>query len=228
MSSSRNTMKWDAKVHEDILVAINEHAKLAREDWDYVIQALHGMGYSFTESALNHPSRPSFPLVFCLQPVPLPFYPLTYIINKVTMATNAAGKTTWNDKTRSDLLQVIFDVAPPNTQQWEAISAKLRDKGYNYSLGAAQQHLQKLKKKDGDKKDGVAPATPPKKNTSKAPTPRTKKLVIPGQNKRKMIAVDEDEDEDQVDKKKLKLEAQAPNFGQYHEDEPSPPSDGEV
>ncbi|KAI8955202.1 hypothetical protein F4801DRAFT_574788 [Xylaria longipes] len=43
MSSSRNTMKWDAKVHEDILVAINEHAKLAREDWDYVIQALHGM-----------------------------------------------------------------------------------------------------------------------------------------------------------------------------------------
>ncbi|KAI0457299.1 hypothetical protein F5B21DRAFT_501670 [Xylaria acuta] len=53
MSPPRSQMKWDPKVHEDILVAINDVAKLAREDWEHVIQALHGMGYSFTESALK-------------------------------------------------------------------------------------------------------------------------------------------------------------------------------
>ncbi|KAI1734941.1 hypothetical protein F4680DRAFT_453515 [Xylaria scruposa] len=53
MSSSRTLMKWDSKVHEDILVAINDVAQLGREDWNHVIQALHGMGYSFTESALK-------------------------------------------------------------------------------------------------------------------------------------------------------------------------------
>ncbi|KAI0555732.1 hypothetical protein F4679DRAFT_577858 [Xylaria curta] len=53
MSSSRTLMKWDSKVHEDILVAINDVVQLGREDWDHIIQALHGMGYSFTESALK-------------------------------------------------------------------------------------------------------------------------------------------------------------------------------
>ncbi|KAI0856305.1 hypothetical protein F4860DRAFT_518922 [Xylaria cubensis] len=53
MSSPRALMKWDPKVHEDILVAISDVLKLGREDWARVIQALHTMGYSFTESALK-------------------------------------------------------------------------------------------------------------------------------------------------------------------------------
>ncbi|KAI0457300.1 HET-domain-containing protein [Xylaria acuta] len=129
------------------------------------------------------------------------------------MSTNAAGRTVWNDKTRSDLLQAIFDVTPPNAQQWEAISVKLHAKGYTYGYSAALQHLQKLKKKDGDKKDGDAPATPKK---PKVPAGRAKNLTASGQKKRKQVHVDEDEDEDEdkVYVKKLKLEAQAPNFGQ--------------
>lgn len=52
------------------------------------------------------------------------------------MATKAAGRTIWNDKTRSDLLQAIIDVTPPSAQQWEAISVKLREKGYTYGYSA--------------------------------------------------------------------------------------------
>ncbi|KAI0472245.1 hypothetical protein F4859DRAFT_515092 [Xylaria cf. heliscus] len=193
MASSRQTMKWGPQVHEDILVAINDVVKLGREDWEYIIQALHGMGYSFTESAL---------------------------------------------KTRSDLLQAIFDAAPPNAQQWKAISAKLSDKGYNYTLSAAQQHLQKLKKKEVEKKDGDAPGTPKKAPTPRAKnpgtprvprTPRTPRTTgTPSQKKRTLMNTDEDEDEDKADIKKLKIEIQAPNLGQYREVEPSPPSEGEI
>lgn len=53
------------------------------------------------------------------------------------MAVNAAGRTIWNDKTRSDLLLAIIDVAPPTAQEWETISVNLRAKGYNYNPGAA-------------------------------------------------------------------------------------------
>lgn len=53
------------------------------------------------------------------------------------MSTNAAGRTVWNDKARSDLLQSIIDVAPPTSQQWEAIIAQLHAKGYTYNYSAA-------------------------------------------------------------------------------------------
>ncbi|KAI1753035.1 hypothetical protein F4782DRAFT_96023 [Xylaria castorea] len=141
------------------------------------------------------------------------------------MATNAAGRTIWNDKTRSDLLQAIFDVCPP-AQQWEAIAVRLHEKGYTYGYSAALQHLQKLKKKDGDNKDGDAPNTP--KKTGKASGARARTPATPRQNKRQQAAVDVDEVEDKTDVKKLKLEVQAPNLGQYPEDEPNPPSEGEV
>ncbi|KAI0192660.1 hypothetical protein EV127DRAFT_426071 [Xylaria flabelliformis] len=147
MSSPRALTKWDPKVHEDILVAISDVLKLGREDWARVIQALHAMGYSFTESALK-------------------------------------------------------------------------------------QHLQKLKRKEGDKKnekDEDEQATPKK---TKAATGRAKKTGgtpgTPSQKKRNRANVDLDEDEDEIKVKKLKFEPQAPNLGQYYEDEPYPPSDGEV
>ncbi|KAI0445725.1 hypothetical protein F4803DRAFT_548013 [Xylaria telfairii] len=49
MSSSRKLMNWSPEVHEDILVAAVDSIK----NWEPIIQTLHGMGYSFTESALK-------------------------------------------------------------------------------------------------------------------------------------------------------------------------------
>ncbi|KAI0555731.1 HET-domain-containing protein [Xylaria curta] len=156
------------------------------------------------------------------------------------MAMDGAGRTVWNDKTRSDLLQAMFEVCPP-ARHWEAISAKLREKGYTYGYSAALQHLQKLKRKEGDKKDEkndeAGQATPKKPKQARQPkipkTPgRGKNTGIlhtpgtPSQNKRKIdVDVDEDEHEDDFKPKKLKLEKQAPNLGQYYGAEPNPPSE---
>ncbi|KAI0541367.1 hypothetical protein GGR58DRAFT_519478 [Xylaria digitata] len=124
------------------------------------------------------------------------------------MPVNAAGRTLWNDKTRSDLLQAIIDVAPPNSKEWETIIAQLHAKGYTYGFNAALQHLQKLKKKDGE-----APSAPKKPPKTKKPT------------KRKQVP-DEDEDEEKVVKKKLKLEVDT--FDKYIDDEPDLDEDGEI
>ncbi|KAI0116271.1 hypothetical protein GGR51DRAFT_312503 [Nemania sp. FL0031] len=46
------TTRWDQKVHEDVLIAVNV-SQLPRADWDRIMTTLHGMGYTFTESALR-------------------------------------------------------------------------------------------------------------------------------------------------------------------------------
>ncbi|KFA50332.1 hypothetical protein S40293_10696 [Stachybotrys chartarum IBT 40293] len=53
---SRQTMKWDAKVHEDILIAICQHMKPSAGDWTKIMQEIHAMGYTFSESALRYAS----------------------------------------------------------------------------------------------------------------------------------------------------------------------------
>lgn len=53
------------------------------------------------------------------------------------MATDGAGRTVWNDKTRSDLLLAIHSVWSPTSEQWDAISVELRAKGYTYNYSAA-------------------------------------------------------------------------------------------
>ncbi|KAI1425617.1 hypothetical protein F5Y12DRAFT_714111 [Xylaria sp. FL1777] len=142
------------------------------------------------------------------------------------MATNAAGRTIWNDRTRSDLLQAIIDVAPPTSQEWEAIVVQLRAKGYTYNYSAALQHLQKLKKKEGGNAGtaGAAPATP------KKPKPTATNAKTPSSRKRKANQTpDEDEDEAKFDLKKIKLEDKATPLNRgYIEDELATSEDGVV
>ncbi|KAI1118088.1 hypothetical protein F5Y14DRAFT_447499 [Nemania sp. NC0429] len=136
------------------------------------------------------------------------------------MSTNAAGRTVWNDKARSDLLLTIVDIAPPTTQQWEAIIAQVQTKGYTYNASAALQHLQKLKRKDGE---ASAPNTPSK---PKPATPRAKRTPNSAAKKRKNQAVhDADKDDDEeFDVKKPKIDVD-----QYlKEEEASFDNDGEV
>ncbi|KAJ2974427.1 hypothetical protein NUW58_g8659 [Xylaria curta] len=53
MSSSRTTMRWNEKVHEDILLVFNDVFQPTRENWDRIMAGLQGMGYTFSESALK-------------------------------------------------------------------------------------------------------------------------------------------------------------------------------
>ncbi|KAI0518308.1 HET-domain-containing protein [Xylaria bambusicola] len=127
-------------------------------------------------------------------------------------ATNSPGRTIWNDKTRSDLLQAIIDVAPPTAQEWEAISAQLRAKGYTYNYSAAQQHLQKLKKKEGTGQ-GSVPATPKKAKSTPKGTPKGGKTPTSGVKRNSNKAFDEDEDEEKIlQKKQFKLESSGESF----------------
>lgn len=53
------------------------------------------------------------------------------------MATNSAGRTIWDDRARSVLLQAVMDVAPPSADQWESIMEKVQESGYSYTPKAA-------------------------------------------------------------------------------------------
>ncbi|KAI1196518.1 hypothetical protein F5X97DRAFT_344444 [Nemania serpens] len=187
MSSSRNVMKWDSKVHEDILVAISDVLQLSRTDWEHIMRALHDMGYIFTEGALK-------------------------------MSTNAAGRTVWNDKARSDLLLSIYDIAPPTTQEWDAIIAQLQAKGYTYNASAAVQHLQKLKRKEG----GDAASTPSTPTKPKGGTPKTKKTPASGRKRKNQeVHTAEQDDDEEPDVKKPKIEKQLANIEEYLKEEPT-------
>lgn len=53
MSTGRQTMNWNAQVHDDILVAIFSVAKLSSTQMAAVMAQLAEKGYTFTESALR-------------------------------------------------------------------------------------------------------------------------------------------------------------------------------
>lgn len=52
--AKRQTMQWDANVHEDILICMFQHLKLNNEEWTSVMAELQKLGYTFTESALRY------------------------------------------------------------------------------------------------------------------------------------------------------------------------------
>ncbi|KAH6982963.1 hypothetical protein BKA56DRAFT_671710 [Ilyonectria sp. MPI-CAGE-AT-0026] len=47
-------IRWDANVHEDILICLFQHVKPSTQDWINVMQDLQAMNYTFTESALRY------------------------------------------------------------------------------------------------------------------------------------------------------------------------------
>ena len=53
------------------------------------------------------------------------------------MSANAAGRTIWTDKTRSDLLQAVLAEVTPSPEAWEKIQGRLAQQGYHYTPTAA-------------------------------------------------------------------------------------------
>ncbi|KAI8634092.1 hypothetical protein F5Y19DRAFT_411930 [Xylariaceae sp. FL1651] len=139
------------------------------------------------------------------------------------MATTPSGKTIWNDKCRSDLLCAVIDIAPPSTNEWNAIINQLKGKGYSYTYTAALQHLQKLKRKEGP---GTAPAstpaTPQKPSKGAVATHNKRGTATKRQEPMEDLDDDDDEEENKRPMKKLKHKSQAPNPGQRYENEPAP------
>lgn len=62
-------MRWDANVHQDILLCLFQQVTLSQPDWGKLMDGLHAMGYTFTEGALRYEfdlsvSFPGFSLLF--------------------------------------------------------------------------------------------------------------------------------------------------------------------
>lgn len=49
----RQVMRWDEKVHQDILLAIFQHVKFTSDQMGPIMSDLTGIGYTFSESALR-------------------------------------------------------------------------------------------------------------------------------------------------------------------------------
>ncbi|KAM0271408.1 hypothetical protein ACHAQH_009095 [Verticillium albo-atrum] len=113
--------------------------------------------------------------------------------------------TVWDDKAHSDLLNEVLKVVKPTQAQWAEIITGVQAKGYSYSSSAAQQHIAKLQKKEGNGVGTPAKATPAKKTpaSGKRKTPTKKVTPAPTDDE-----VDDDEDIATPSKKaKTKVEA---------------------
>ncbi len=51
---SRQTQKWDAQTHEDILIALINVVNPKPDDMRAVVASLHEQGYTFTSGALQY------------------------------------------------------------------------------------------------------------------------------------------------------------------------------
>jgi len=49
----RVLQKWDADVHDDILLAVIKHFQPKAEDWRIIVAGLQQLGHTFSESALQ-------------------------------------------------------------------------------------------------------------------------------------------------------------------------------
>ncbi|KAI5918961.1 hypothetical protein F4810DRAFT_689550 [Camillea tinctor] len=125
------------------------------------------------------------------------------------MAPSKSGRTNWTSETHLDLLLAIMEHAAPTQAEWDNIIKQLRGQGYNFSIGAATQHLGKLRAKESvsngssDAGNGTAPSTPTPKKTAGKGTKKT-----PGnKRKAKQPVVSEDEvEDDSSPTKKIKKE----------------------
>ena len=52
--ATRQMMRWDPKVHEDILISMFQHLQLSGDQWSKVMTDLRALGYTFTDSALRY------------------------------------------------------------------------------------------------------------------------------------------------------------------------------
>ncbi|KAI1170565.1 hypothetical protein F4777DRAFT_583760 [Nemania sp. FL0916] len=108
--------------------------------------------------------------------------------------------TKWDAKVHEDILVALSNTLELSGVQWDSVINTLHQDGYTFTKSALMQHLQKLKKKDGDS----APTTPKSDKT-----PRKKNATPASGRKRSAANALEEDDEDE--KKKVKLEKHESN-----------------
>ncbi|KAJ3579422.1 hypothetical protein NPX13_g1141 [Xylaria arbuscula] len=251
MNADTKYTSWTDDVHNDIMMAMYEALQPDKAQFAEIMTKLRQKGHEFSANALNNfistflnnqrslPNNKLVPLPPLLHHTLFlsisPHHPFSHSTPSPTlpplyldiMATDGAGRTVWNDKTRSDLLLAITNVFHPTSEQWDTISIELRAKGYTYNYNAAIQHLQKLKKKEANGPPSM-PSTPRKPKAAGAKTPKTPKSTGKKRKHEEPQDRDEDEDEEKILKKKVKHEDAPLNLDQFLKAETSTSEDGVI
>ncbi|KAM7209537.1 hypothetical protein V8F20_000275 [Naviculisporaceae sp. PSN 640] len=223
MSGGRVIQKWTAEVHEAILMELLEY-DIPNSNWKAIVERLNKKGFTFTLSALlfisssslQNPFFLSLPSTTLLQRERNPYQ----TSNLHLQSPSKMAPTNWDHEAHLALLQAVMARAPPTQAEWDQILEDVGKKGYVYTSGAAMQHLQKLRRKEGTAaaaNGGNDKAAPAKKPTKPPKNPG-------GKRPRKAAPKEEDDDDfDESPTKKVKKEnALSPLAGE--EDDPLPPA----
>ncbi|KAG5979200.1 hypothetical protein E4U55_005446 [Claviceps digitariae] len=148
-------MRWDEKVHQDILLAVFQHVKFTPEQIGSIMSDLTGSGYTFSESALRIMSTPS-----------------------------KSGQK-WDDRSHVGLLLALLDAAKPTKDVIVAAVEHMNKQGFEKTFHGVNQHIQKLRReqaspeKDKDKDQAPNGDKPEVKTPRKRKAPVKKKSVAP-------------------------------------------------
>ncbi|KAI1132359.1 hypothetical protein F5Y10DRAFT_219823 [Nemania abortiva] len=231
--------KWTGEAHEALALALARmHGTIQKDQQAAVVKDMIDGGFQTSWEGirilrpLNFLSSSSrYPLSTLLASLASLYIIYLLLRHTITMATPTKSAKKWDEKMLAHLFVSICETLDLTFTQEnkDAIVAMMKDRyGHDVNWNGIRQHLQKLKKKDGN---GSAPATPTKPGIRvvKKKTPANgKKRGRPARIDLDRNDFDEDEDE-KMDLKKPKLDRmEAPNFGQSFGDEPSHPEDGEV
>ncbi|KAI0124986.1 hypothetical protein BJ170DRAFT_484219 [Xylariales sp. AK1849] len=129
-----------------------------------------------------------------------------------------SGRVIWDDQAHVDVLIAMWDVVKPTVEQWELIMTRLETMGFKCTEVAVQQHLMKLRKKDGGSGTTAAQSTPkprktaaPKSGSGSGKRSRKDKTRMPSaidltNDDDDDVDVDEDIPDDTPSKKRVKTE----------------------
>ncbi|KAI6459797.1 hypothetical protein MCOR07_001026 [Pyricularia oryzae] len=121
----------------------------------------------------------------------------------------------WDDKSDRDLLIAVLAELAPTPEQMKNIVQRCHEAGYTFTVSAATQHLQKLKKKDPNGPGAATPSTPKGKKTAASATGSAAKSTSKrGRKPAKKVLDADDDEEDDFDaspSKKTKTEDKAEN-----------------
>ncbi|KAK4241349.1 hypothetical protein C8A03DRAFT_12374 [Achaetomium macrosporum] len=130
-----------------------------------------------------------------------------------------AERMNWDHHADHDLLTAMMQELQPTQEQLRGVMNRMHSFGYNCTVKAITQHLQKLRRKEGPgpaaNNDGAGPASP-KPTSPKTPGGRKKNVAgsaknTPGSAKRKKAAAADSgsvtgNDDGEPDAKKVKEE----------------------
>ncbi|KAI6256298.1 hypothetical protein MCOR19_007241 [Pyricularia oryzae] len=192
---------WDDRARSVLLQAVMDVAPPSADQWESIMEKVQESGYSYTPKAAFIVSIINHSL---------------FVVPKIPFKMSGSRIThRWDDKSDRDLLIAVLAELAPTPEQMKNIVQRCHEAGYTFTVSAATQHLQKLKKKDPNGPGAATPSTPKGKKTAASATGSAAKSTSKrGRKPAKKVLDADDDEEDDFDaspSKKTKTEDKAEN-----------------